>query len=236
MEKGGGGSTGERSLAGQGLNKGPAAAGCCAMTVQWARLVGGAGHNEPDSSLEPFQRHRDPCGHAPACPGPSPMGHPLDDKLQRFVWKANASNGGVDKKAVDQSEGERQQPAAFRLPAAQQEILDTDKNDRAGDQRFDDARRQRNKGERREREREGMGQGEACDDAGHGGETPARHDQPEQEEQMVIADQDVVHPEFQEHRERRRSGGGREARAGPSFRRQVHFEHGLIERDRPSRG
>ena len=99
--------------------------------------------------------------------------------------------------AVDEAEGERN-PGAHVAAVADQQVVGADVDDAERDRRLDDPRRRADEVQRRERQRDAVRDGERGDDERELAERAAEQQQPDEEQQVVRTDQDVVDARRQE--------------------------------------
>ena len=102
-----------------------------------------------------------------------------------------------ESEAVDQPEDECHAPA-MRGRRAEDDVLHRDPHDGRGDHRLDHARRHRDQAGHREREREAVGDRERGDDAEQRPEAAAAQQQRGEEQEMVVAGEDVLDAQAKE--------------------------------------
>jgi hypothetical protein len=100
---------------------------------------------------------------------------------------------------VDQPEGERDR-AAPGEPRAVDQVFHGDEDDRRGDRGFDDAAAEADQVQGGQRQRDAVRDGEERDDRGRLTEGLARQEQGGDEQQVVVAGQDVLDAEAEEAR------------------------------------
>src|SRR5258705_6999081 len=105
--------------------------------------------------------------------------------------------GGGETESVEEAEEKAHHPAR-RGGVAEEDVLEGDVDDRCGDDALDEPLGDRDEAEHGEGERDAVGDGESGDDLEEREEAAAPEQQCPQEEEMVVAGQDVLDPEAEE--------------------------------------
>ena len=96
-------------------------------------------------------------------------------------------------KSVDQPKGKGDRPAVIR--ALEPEIFRRDVHDAQGDARLDPLARQADDFEGRQAEGDAVGHSKGRDDLDQTEQPTADHNQRQQKQDMVVAEENVLHPE-----------------------------------------